>query len=74
MKTSEAAVRPSTKILQGDWIWENAGFDASKNPPWHSYRNQRRYLMLFGDAHVEFFAFPLKIATDAKVSPDNPYW
>jgi len=74
IKGSEVAMQPTTKIIQGDWIWENAGFDASKNPPWHSYKNQRRYVMLFGDNHVEFFGFPLKILDSAPVSLSNPYW
>ena len=74
IKGSEVASRPVTKIIQGDWIWENAGFDPSKNPPWHSFRNQRRYVMLFGDNHTEFFKFPLVILPDAPVNPANPYW
>jgi len=74
IKSSEVARRPVTKIIQGDWIWENAGFDPSKNPPWHSYKSQRRYMMLFGDNHVEFFRFPLNIVTDAPVSVTNAYW
>jgi prepilin-type N-terminal cleavage/methylation domain-containing protein len=74
IKSSEIALRPVTKIIQGDWIWENAGFDPSKNPPWHSYKGQRRYMMLFGDTHVEFFRFPLNIVTGAPVSVTNAYW
>ena len=73
-QSAEVAVRPATKIIQGDWIWENAGFDPSKNPPWHSYKNQRRYVMLFGDNHVEFFRFPRTISDTAPVSISNPYW
>ena len=49
-------------------------FDPSKNPPWHSYKNQRRYVMLFGDNHVEFFGFPRTISDTAPVSISNPYW
>lgn len=74
IRGAEVAMRPATKIIQGDWIWENAGFDAAKNPPWHSYRNQRRYVMLFGDSHVEFFRFPLTISPTAPVNIDGPYW
>jgi prepilin-type N-terminal cleavage/methylation domain-containing protein len=74
IKSTEVAVRPVTKIMQGDWIWENAGFDPGKNPPWHSYKGQRRYNMLFGDNHVEFFRFPLTIAVNAPVSITNSYW
>ena len=74
LKSTEVAKRPSTKIMQGDWIWENAGFDPGLNPPWHSYKGQRRYVMLMGDNHVEFFRFPAKIAVDAPVSITNAYW
>ena len=74
MKSTEVAKRPAIKIMQGDWIWENAGFDPGANPPWHSYKGQRRYVMLMGDNHVEFFRFPLKIAVDAPVSITNAYW
>jgi len=74
IKGSEIAVKPTTKIIQGDWIWENAGFDPSSNPPWHSSKNQRRYVMLFGDNHVSFYAFPLKIDPFAPVNIANPYW
>ncbi len=74
LKSSEVAVRPVTKIIQGDWVWENAGFDPGTNPPWHSYKGQRRFTMLFGDDHVEFFRFPLNIAVGAPVGITNAYW
>ncbi len=74
IKTSEIARRPVTKIIQGDWIWENAGFDPGQNQPWHSYKGQRRYMMLMGDNHVEFFRFPRIIPVDAPVSITNAYW
>jgi prepilin-type N-terminal cleavage/methylation domain-containing protein len=74
IKSTEISMRPATKIIQGDWIWENAGFNPATNPPWHSYKSQRRYVMLFGDQHVEFFRFPLNIATYAPVSIANAYW
>lgn len=74
IKSTEVGTRPVTKIIQGDWIWENAGFNPSLNPPWHSYKGQRRYVMLFGDNHVEFFRFPATIAVNAPVSITNAYW
>ena len=33
LKGSEVAVRPTTKIILGDWIWENAEFDPAQNLP-----------------------------------------
>jgi len=74
IKASDIAIRPATKIIQGDWIWENAGYNPAANPPWHSYKGQRRFVMLFGDHHVEFFRFPLNISVGASVSVNNPYW
>jgi prepilin-type N-terminal cleavage/methylation domain-containing protein len=74
IKSSQIAVRPATKIIQGDWIWENAAYNANTNPPWHSYKGQRRFVMLFGDGHTEFFLFPLNISVTANVSPTNAYW
>jgi prepilin-type N-terminal cleavage/methylation domain-containing protein len=74
IKNSEVTLRPVTKIMQGDWIWENAGFDPATNPPWHSYKGQRRYMMLFGDSHVAFFRFPLMIGVNDPVSNTNAYW
>jgi prepilin-type N-terminal cleavage/methylation domain-containing protein len=74
IKSTEVATRPVTKIIQGDWIWENAGYDPAKNPPWHSYKGQRRFVMLLGDNHVDFFRFPLNIAATAPVNINNAYW
>ena len=74
LQLRQLLARPATKILQGDWIWENAGFDPAVNIPWHSYKNQRRYVMLFGDNHVEFYAFPRNINATAPASPTNAYW
>ncbi len=74
IKQSAIAARPVTKIIQGDWIWENAGFNPAVNPPWHSFKGQRRYVILFGDAHTEFYRFPLNIALSSPVSINNLYW
>jgi prepilin-type N-terminal cleavage/methylation domain-containing protein len=74
IKAAEVGRRPVTKLIQGDWIWENAGFDSDKNPSWHSYKGQRRFVMLMGDNHVEFFRFPSTISIDAPVSITNNYW
>jgi prepilin-type N-terminal cleavage/methylation domain-containing protein len=73
-QSTVVAARPCTKILQGDWIWENAGYNASTNQPWHSYKGQRRFVMLWGDSHTEFFRFPFNIDVNAPVSMTNAYW
>lgn len=63
IKTAEVAVRASSKIIQGDWHWHGNRHDPtlptySMSSAWHNYRGQTRFNMLFGDGHVEFFAFP----------------
>ena len=44
---SEVALKASTKIIQGDWIWHgNRGVDDKKST-WHNFKGQVRYAMLF---------------------------
>src|ERR1039458_9657138 len=59
IKSTEVARSPVNKIIQGDWEWENNGYDFG-NPSswWHNYRGQRRQNMLFADGHVVFYRFP----------------
>jgi hypothetical protein len=57
IKGSEVARAPSTKIIQGDWIW-HANRDVLKpRSQWHNYKGKNRMMMLFGDSHAEFFKF-----------------
>jgi prepilin-type N-terminal cleavage/methylation domain-containing protein/prepilin-type processing-associated H-X9-DG protein len=68
---------PVNKIIQGDWEWENQGYNIS-NPGswWHNYGGQRRFNMLFGDGHVVFFQFPSDTPSSIGALP-NPgylYW
>jgi prepilin-type processing-associated H-X9-DG protein len=59
MKSSEVARSTVNKIIQGDWEWENSGFDIGKASTWwHQNRGQRRQNMLFADGHVLFYRFP----------------
>jgi prepilin-type N-terminal cleavage/methylation domain-containing protein/prepilin-type processing-associated H-X9-DG protein len=64
IRAPEVALSPSNKIIQGDWEWENNGYNVN-NPEswWHNYKGQRRQNILFGDGHVVFFQFPDQIAT-----------
>jgi prepilin-type N-terminal cleavage/methylation domain-containing protein len=72
--SKKVGVRPVTKIIQGDWIWENPGYNDATNAPWHCYKGQRRLVMLFGDAHADFFKFPATVDVDAPVGITNSYW
>ena len=58
MKSSDIALGPSHKIIQGDWAWHaNRGNTAQKSI-WHNYKGKSRFNMLFGDGHIEFYQFP----------------
>lgn len=73
MKSSNVSLSPANKIIQGDWEWENNGYDVN-NPSswWHNFRGQRRDIMLFGDGHVVFFQFPNDIKNWQFYPPYNP--
>ena len=71
IKQSEVSLRPSTKIIQGDWIW-HANRDVN-NPRhiWHNYKGKNRVVMLFGDTHAEFYKFLTTKEMD-KLAGDKP--
>jgi len=58
MKLAEIAISPANKIVQGEWHWYADRNDNDAWSQWHNYKGKRRYNMLFGDSHVEFFSFP----------------
>ena len=73
IKSSMVARNPVAKIIQGDWEWENNGYDL--NDPkswWHNFRDQRRQNMLFGDGHVQFYRFPDEIVGWIYSPPPDP--
>ena len=76
IKLSEIALRPSTKIVQGDWIlWG----DRDKNDPWsqwHNVKGQYKINVLLGDSHTEFKSFPKEMYGwnyDSAPKPDPTY-
>ncbi len=67
MKSSEIAVSPSNKIIQGDWIWHpNRGW-TDKKSIWHNYKGKSLVIMLFGDSHAAAFKFPT-------LRDSDPFW
>jgi prepilin-type N-terminal cleavage/methylation domain-containing protein len=72
IKQTEVSLRPSTKIIQGDWIW-HANRDVN-NPRhiWHNYKGKNKMVMLFGDTHAEFYQFltTTEMEKIAGVAPD----
>jgi len=66
IKSSEIALKPSSKIVQGDWPWHgsrdagdgrvNAASQAKSI--WHNNRGKRGWNIMYGDGHVALFNFP----------------
>lgn len=58
MKSSEVARGPSNKIIGGEWNWHGEHSVSDARGVWHNYKNQRRFVMHYGDGHAEMYAFP----------------
>ena len=73
IQSSTIALAPVNKIIQGDWHWHG---NRDKNDPrsvWHNAKGQARNNMLFGDGHVEFYAFPAEYPSWGTVPPDPSF-
>jgi prepilin-type N-terminal cleavage/methylation domain-containing protein len=57
IKSTEVALKPTTKIIQGDWIWHANRDVMLPRSQWHNYKGKNRMMMLFGDSHTEYFKF-----------------
>jgi len=71
IKNTEVSLRPSTKIIQGDWIWHANRDVVNPRSIWHNYKGKNRMVMLFGDTHAEFFKF-LTTPEMEKLAADKP--
>ncbi len=67
IRTSEIAVSPANKIIQGDSSWHSNRDVNNPKTAWHNVAGQRRNNILFGDGHAEFFKFPREF--EPSVSP-----
>jgi prepilin-type N-terminal cleavage/methylation domain-containing protein/prepilin-type processing-associated H-X9-DG protein len=77
VKTSEIALGPSHKVVQGDWPWHANRGNVDKKSIWHNYKGRSRFNMLFGDGHVEFYSFPNELANwtfDPKPDRNWKWW
>ncbi len=74
MKGSDIGVAPSTKIVQGDWLWHpNRGATDSRSI-WHNDKGQSYTVMLWGDSHVAAFSIPLATPSGMPISISNQWW
>lgn len=69
IKEAEVALRPTTKIVQGDWVWHSNRTTTDQQNLWHNFKGKRVDVMLFGDGHVSNSKFP---ATTTITDPN--YW
>ena len=58
IRTSEIAISPSNKMIQGDWPWHANRGNTDRRSIWHNDKGKSRFNMLFGDGHVEYYRFP----------------
>jgi len=72
IKESEVAIRSTTKILLGDWIWHFNRDVSLPDGVWHNNKDQRRLNMLFGDSHAGLWRLDLANPT-LNQAPDMDY-
>jgi prepilin-type N-terminal cleavage/methylation domain-containing protein len=70
-KATEFAIKPSSKIIQGDWPWHANRSTVDMRTVWHNYKGKRYENMLFADGHVEFYRFPKEMDNWGSDTP-NP--
>lgn len=73
IRSSDIARRPATKIIQGDWPRHANRAIVDSRSDWHSMGGRRVEVMLFGDAHTEFYRLPDDLAAHAYDAPDPEY-
>jgi prepilin-type N-terminal cleavage/methylation domain-containing protein len=61
MKTSTMSGNASTKIIQGDWVWQANRLNTDPRSVWHNYRGKSLSVMLFGDGHATAYHFPAEM-------------
>ena len=84
IKSGEIALRPSTKIIQGDWPWYGTrdpgdgtlNRTAAAKGVWHNNKGKRGWNMMYGDGHVRVFLFPKGYEAMLSQGPniDNDWW
>jgi prepilin-type N-terminal cleavage/methylation domain-containing protein len=72
IKATRVGIKPSSKILLGDWPWQGNRATTTAENIWHGNKGKRSEAMLFGDGHAEFYQFPDTLPTT--YDPYNIYW
>ena len=74
MKSGDISVAPTTKIIQGDWLWHPNRGNTDVRSVWHNNKGKNYTVMLWGDNHVSAFTIPPTTPSDMPVSPTNQWW
>ena len=74
MKSGDISVAPTTKIIQGDWLWHPNRGNTDIRSVWHNDKGKNYTVMLWGDDHVSAFTIPPTTPSDMPVSPTNQWW
>src|SRR5439155_10994643 len=69
-RESRFALRPVTKVIQGDWPWHANRTSTDKRTVMHNNKGKRYEDMLFGDSHVENYRFPKEMDGWISTLPD----
>jgi hypothetical protein len=73
-KSSRVALRPTTKLLLGDWNWYSARDVNNRRTVWHRQAGKRVIPLLFGDNHTENFAFPPSYESSSPSTRPDMNW
>jgi prepilin-type N-terminal cleavage/methylation domain-containing protein len=75
IKGRQVGLKPTTKIIHGDWPWHGNRSDQTTQDLWHNFNGRRGQNMLFGDAHAVYYHFPESIDLWDSLAPDlNFIW
>jgi prepilin-type N-terminal cleavage/methylation domain-containing protein len=58
LKMAEVSKKPVNKVLLAEWNWHANRDIMSGRSVWHNFKGARKENVLWGDLHVEFYAFP----------------
>jgi len=72
IKGSRVGLKPTNKIILGDWPWQGNRSTTASQDVWHNHKGRRSEAMLFGDGHSEFYQFPADLPST--YDPANVYW
>ncbi len=76
IKSERVALRPTTKLILGDWTWYAARPINDPRTVWHREKGKRLFPILFGDNHTQNFLFPPAYDQSPPTSVDinGPFW